>query len=110
MKSRLSAIEPKGLSVYIYYPHSVEAIRKAVNEETSSFESWIHFGHCIVGCKSTIILHYHAVRVSVVIAHAIELEQWSQRLSVMLEKNSGKNSGNKATSNLIDGGQLQCHQ
>jgi hypothetical protein len=37
-------------------------------------ESGIHFGHYIVGCKSEIILHYHAARVTVVIAHAIQLE------------------------------------
>ncbi len=44
---------------------------KAINEETSSSESGIHFGHYMVGCKSTIISHYHASRVTVVITHAI---------------------------------------
>jgi hypothetical protein len=64
---------------------------KAVNEKTSSSESGIHFGHYVVGCKSTIILHYHAARVTVVVnAHAIQLERWSWGLSAMLEKNSGK--------------------
>jgi hypothetical protein len=62
---------------------------KAANEETSSSESGIHFGHCIVGCKSTIISHYHAARITVVIAHAIQLEQWSWGLPVMLEKTLG---------------------
>jgi hypothetical protein len=50
---------------------------KIVNEETSSSESGIHFGHYIVGCRSKIILHYHAARVTDVIAHAIQSEQWS---------------------------------
>ncbi len=62
---------------------------KAVNEETSSSESGIHFGHYIVGCKSTIILNHHAARVTVVIAHAIQLGRWSWGLSVMLEKTLG---------------------
>ncbi len=62
---------------------------KIVNEETSSSESGIHFGHYIVGCRSEIISHYHAARVTVVIAHAIQSEQWSRGLSVMLEKTWG---------------------
>jgi hypothetical protein len=32
------------------------------------------------------ISHYHAARVSVTLAHAIQLERWSRGLSVMLEK------------------------
>jgi hypothetical protein len=62
---------------------------KAVNKETSSSKSGLHFGHYIVGCTSDIITHYHAAWVSVVIAHAIQLEQWSRGLSVMLEKTLG---------------------
>jgi hypothetical protein len=42
-----------------------------------------------VGCRSEIILHYHAAKVTVVIAHAIQLEQLSRGLSVMLEKTLG---------------------
>ncbi len=42
------------------------------NEETSSSESGLHFGHYIVGGKSDIITHYHAARVSVTLAHAIQ--------------------------------------
>ncbi len=60
-----------------------------MNEETLSSESGIHFGHYIVGCKSDIITHYHAARVLVVLAHAIQLERWSLGLSVMLEKTLG---------------------
>jgi hypothetical protein len=62
---------------------------KAVNEETSSLESGLHFGHYIVGCKSDLISHYHAERVTVTLAHAILLEWWSRGLSVMLEKTLG---------------------
>jgi hypothetical protein len=54
-----------------------------------SLESGLHFGHYIVVCASDIITHYHATWVSVVIAHAIQLEQWSRGLSIMLEKTLG---------------------
>jgi hypothetical protein len=49
-------------------------------------ETGLHFGHYIAGCKSEIVAHYHAARVSVVLAHAIQLERWLRGLSVMLEK------------------------
>jgi hypothetical protein len=62
---------------------------KVVNEETSSSESGIHFGHYIVGSKSDIISHYHAARVLVTLAHVILLERWSRGLTVMLEKTLG---------------------
>jgi hypothetical protein len=60
-----------------------------VNEETSSSESGLHFGHYKVGKLLDIIAHYHAARVTVTLAHAIQLEQWSRGLSVMLEKTLG---------------------
>jgi hypothetical protein len=62
---------------------------RVINEETSSLETGIHFGHYIVGVKSDIISHYHASRVLVILAHAIQLERWSRGLSVMLEKTLG---------------------
>jgi hypothetical protein len=62
---------------------------KVVTKETSSSESGIHFGHYIMGSKSCIISHYHAARVLVTLAHAIQLERWSRGLSVMLEKTLG---------------------
>jgi hypothetical protein len=62
---------------------------QVVNKETSSSESGIHFGHYIVGSKSDTISHYHAVRVTVTLAHTIQLEQWSRGLSMMLEKTLG---------------------
>ncbi len=55
----------------------------------SSFESGIHFGYYVVGSKSDTISHYHAVWVTVTLAHAIQLEQWSRGLSMMLEKTLG---------------------
>jgi hypothetical protein len=62
---------------------------RVINKETPSSESGIHFGHYIVGVKSDIISHYHASRVLVILAHAIQLERWSRGLSVMLEKTLG---------------------
>jgi hypothetical protein len=62
---------------------------KVVNEETSSSESGLHFGHYILGSTSDLITHYHVAWVSVVIAHTIQLERWSRGLSVMLEKTLG---------------------
>jgi hypothetical protein len=59
---------------------------KVVKEETSLSESGLHFGHYIVGCKSDLITHFHAAQVTVTPAHAVQLEQWSCGLSVMLEK------------------------
>jgi hypothetical protein len=59
------------------------------NEENSSSESGLHFGHYIVGSKSEIIAHFHTAGVTVVLAHAIQLERWSRGLSVMLEKTLG---------------------
>jgi hypothetical protein len=74
---------------------------KAVNEEKSSSESGIQFGHYIVGCNSTITLHYHAARVTAVITHAIQLEQWSWGLSVMLEKTLGNTLVTKLQATLL---------
>jgi hypothetical protein len=62
---------------------------KVLNKETLSLESGLHFGHYKVGSKSDIILHYHTARVTVTLAHVIQLEWWSQGLSVMLEKTLG---------------------
>ncbi len=42
-----------------------------------------------MGCRSEIISHYHAARVTVIIAHIIQLQRWSRGLSVMLEKTLG---------------------
>ncbi len=70
-------------------PDQWKAYWKIVNKEILLSESGIHFGHYIVACKSDIIAHYHAARVLVVLAHAIQLERWSRGLLVMLEKTIG---------------------
>jgi hypothetical protein len=62
---------------------------QVVNDEKSSSESGIHFGHYIVGSKSDTISHYHVARVTVTLTHTIHLERWSRELSVMLEKTLG---------------------
>ena len=80
---------PKNLVSAVITPDQWRQYWKVVNEETSSSESGLHFGHYIVSGTSDIITHYHAARVSVTLAHAIQLEQWSRGLSVMLEKTLG---------------------
>ncbi len=82
-------IIPSNLVVIFITPDQWKAYWKIVNEETLSSESRTHFRYYIVGCKSDIIVHYHAARVSVVLAHAIQLERWSRGLSGMLEKTIG---------------------
>jgi hypothetical protein len=67
-------------------PEQWQQYWKVVNEETSSSESGLHFGHYIVGCQSYLITHYHAAGVTVTLAQAFQLERWSCSLSVMLEK------------------------
>jgi hypothetical protein len=73
----------------IISPEQWKQYWRAVNEEMSSSESGIYFGHYIVGSKSDMISHFHAARVSVTQAHAILLERWPRGLSVMLEKTLG---------------------
>jgi hypothetical protein len=81
-------IPEKSVSITIM-PEQWKQYLKVVNEETSLSESGLHFGHYIVGSKLDIISHYHAARVMVILAHAVQLEQWSRGLSVMLEKTLG---------------------
>jgi hypothetical protein len=82
-------IVPKDLASPVIMPKQWKRYWAIVNEEISSSESGLHFGHCNVGCKLDIMAHYHAARVLVVLAHAIQLERWSRGLSVMLEKMLG---------------------
>ncbi len=85
----IRAIIPKDLVSITITPNQWKRYWKAVNEETSSLESGLHFGHYKAGRKSDIIAHYHAAQVTVTLAHAIQLERWSRGLSVMLEKTLG---------------------
>jgi hypothetical protein len=79
-------IVPKDLASPVISPKQWKQYWAVVNEETSSSELGLHFGHYIVGCKSEIVAHYHAAQVSVVLAHVTQLERWLRGLSVMLEK------------------------
>jgi hypothetical protein len=56
---------PKNSVSAVITPTQWRQYWKIVNEETSSSESGLHFGHYIVGGKSDLITHYHAARVSV---------------------------------------------
>ena len=82
-------------------PQQWKRYRKVVNKEMPLLESSLHCGHYIVGCTSDIITHYHAAQVSVVIAHAIQLECWSCGLLVMLEKTLGATLVTKLRSILL---------
>jgi hypothetical protein len=82
-------IIPKDLVSSVNPPVQWKRYWAIANKETSSSESGLHVGHYIVGGKSDIITHYRTARVTVVLAHAIQLERWSRGLSVMLEKTLG---------------------
>jgi hypothetical protein len=85
----ICAIIPKDLVSIIITPDQWKRYWEVVNKDTSSLELGLHFGHYKVGSKSDIITHYHAVRVMVTLANAIQLERWPRGLSVMLEKTLG---------------------
>ncbi len=80
---------PKDSAPTIITPEQWKRYWAIVNKETSSSESGLHFGHYIIRCKLDIDAHYHAAWVSVILAHAIQLERWSRGLLVMLEKTLG---------------------
>jgi hypothetical protein len=84
--AHIHRLVPAGSVSIVITPEQWKQYWKIVNKETLSSESGIHFGHNISGCKLDIILHYHASRVTVTLAHVIQLKQWSRGLSVMLEK------------------------
>jgi hypothetical protein len=52
-------VQENSISIIIT-PDQWKQYCKVINEETSSSEYCIHFGHYIVGSKSDIISHYHA--------------------------------------------------
>ncbi len=80
---------PENSVPIVITPEQWKQYWRVINEETSLSELGIHFGHYIMGSKSDIISHYHALRLSVTLMHAIQLERWSRGLSVMLEKTLG---------------------
>jgi hypothetical protein len=90
--SKIAAIRrivPRDSASPVISPEQWKQYWADVNKETLSSESGLHFDHYVIGCKSDIVAHYHAERVSVVLAHAIQLERWSCGLSFMLEKTLG---------------------
>ncbi len=62
---------------------------KKVKEDTSLSQSGLHFGHYIARANCDYISQFHALRVSLALKKGIALEQWSNGLSVMLEKTFG---------------------
>jgi hypothetical protein len=102
-------IIPRDSAPIVITPEQWKRYWAIVNKETLSSESGLHFGHYIVGCKSETVAHFHAARVSVVLAHAIQLERWSRGLSVMLKKTLGY-IGQQTTSNFADGSGFQCNE
>jgi hypothetical protein len=70
-------------------PEQWKQYRKVVNKETLSSELGLHFGRYRVGSKLDIISHCHSARVTVTLAHAVQLKRWSRGLLVMLEKTLG---------------------
>ncbi len=87
--AHIRRLVPANLVLIIITPEQRKQYWKVVNEEPLLSEPSFHFGHYIVGSKSDIISHYHAAQVTVMLAHAIQLERWSHGLSVMLEKTLG---------------------
>jgi hypothetical protein len=83
--SRVYKSVPEATSVVIL-PEQWKAYWKVANEDTSSSISGLHFSHYKVGAMSELISHYHAARVTVVLAWGIALSRWSNGLTVMLEK------------------------
>ncbi len=59
---------------------------KKVKEDTSLSQSGLHFCHYIAGVDCDYISQFHALRISLALKKGIALEQWSNGLSVMLEK------------------------
>jgi hypothetical protein len=62
---------------------------KKVNEDMSSSQSSLHFGHYIAGKDCDYFLQFHALQVSLALKKGIAPERWSNGLSVMLEKKFG---------------------
>ncbi len=82
----IRALIPKDSVLITITPSQWKQYWKVVNEETSSSESGLHFGHYKVGGMSDIVAHYDAAQVTVTLAHAVQLERWTRGLSVMLKK------------------------
>ncbi|KAL7530123.1 hypothetical protein ACHAXR_007411 [Thalassiosira sp. AJA248-18] len=75
--ARIRKEVPEASAKAVITPEQWKAYWKVQKEETSSSESGLHFGHYKVGARSDLISHYHAARVSVILAHGIALSRWS---------------------------------
>ena len=74
---------------------------KKANEDTSSSESGLHFGHYRASSTSPTITHFHALKASLVMMHGQVLERWRRGLSVMIEKMFGCTMVSKLRSILL---------
>jgi len=99
--AKIRALIPKDSVSIKITPNQWKRYWQVVNEETSSSESGLHFGHYKVGRLSDIIAHYHTARGTVTLAHAIQLERWSRGLSVMLETTLGVTLATKLRAILL---------
>jgi hypothetical protein len=57
-----------------------------LRKETLSSNSGLYFSHYIAAAQSNVISHFHMTKTSVALKLGLGLEQWSHRMSVMLEK------------------------
>ena len=79
---------------------------KKVKEDTSSYQSGLHFGHYIAGTDCNYLSQFHVLRVSLALKKGIVLERWSKGLSVMLEKIVWSVTRFLAPGNSLNGGRL----
>ncbi len=70
--AKIRTLIPKDSVSITITPSQWKHYWQVVNEETSSSKSGLHFGHYKVGRLSDTIAHYHAARVTVILAHAIQ--------------------------------------
>ena len=106
--ARIRSQIPKDSASFMITVEQWQTKWKKATEETSSSQSGRHFGHYIAGAESDLISFFHAMKVSLALKEGIALARWSMGLSVMLEKNTGREDCVQAESNPSDGSGLQC--
>ena len=82
--ARIRKLIPKDSMSITITPCQWKHYWQVVNEETSSSESGLHFGHYKVGRLLDIIAHYHAARVTVTLAHVSLLTAFAESVGNML--------------------------
>ncbi|KAL7521202.1 hypothetical protein ACHAWX_005896 [Stephanocyclus meneghinianus] len=71
-------------------PNSIkQIITRRKQENISSSQSALHFGHYIAGADSDILSDIHALKTSLALHYGIALSRWKSGLCVMLEKQPG---------------------